>query len=157
MILLTAFKGKHNSSCQLIKDLDCAKLFLTNSFAGLKKDIETYNCELYSAVVMFGLDAKLKDRIRIDTRAQAEFGIKDTILDVSKMSDLFDICGVPHDISRHPTNYLCNYAYYLMLTKMCGRTVFIHIPPEKYAADEFKCKLVSAVIKLMVSNCPSPI
>ena len=39
-ILLTAFKGEHNSSYQLIKDVKCDKLFLTNSFEGLEEDIE---------------------------------------------------------------------------------------------------------------------
>lgn len=86
-ILLTAFKGEHNSSYQLIKDVECDKLFLTNSFEGLEEDIEECDCEQYSAVIMFGLDTKLKDRIRIDVRAQTEFGTKDTVWDVSAISE----------------------------------------------------------------------
>ncbi|MBQ8382346.1 MAG: hypothetical protein IJX47_03975 [Clostridia bacterium] len=147
-ILLTAFKGEHNSSYQLIKDIECDKLLLTNSFDGLEEDIEEFECEEYSAVIMFGLDTKLKDRIRIDVRAQTEFGTKDTVWDVSAMSEMLDICGVPNYISKRPTKYLCNYAYYLMLTRMCGRAVFIHVPPEKYITDEIKNKIVSAIQKL---------
>ena len=146
-ILLTAFKGEHNSSYQLIKDIECDKLYLTNSFEGLEEDIEDCECERYSAVIMFGLDTKLRDRTRIDVRAQTEFGIKETVWDISAMSEMFDICGVPNCISKHPTKYLCNYAYYIMLTRMCGRAVFIHIPPEKYITDEIRHKIVSAVQK----------
>ncbi|MBQ4048612.1 MAG: hypothetical protein IJC93_09615 [Clostridia bacterium] len=147
-ILLTAFKGEHNSSYQLIKDVECDKLFLTNSFEGLEEDIEECDCEQYSAVIMFGQDTKLKDRIRIDVRAQTEFGTKDTVWDVSAISEMFDICGVPNYISKRPTKYLCNYAYYLMLKKMCGRAVFIHIPPERYITDEIRQNIVSVVQKL---------
>ena len=147
-ILLTAFKGEHNSSYQLIKDVECDKLFLTNSFEGLEEDIEECDCEQYSAVIMFGLDTKLKDRIRIDVRAQTEFGTKDTVWDVSAISEMFDICGVQNYISKRPTKYLCNYAYYLMLKKMCGRAVFIHIPPERYITDEIRQNIVSVVQKL---------
>ncbi len=147
-ILLTAFKGEHNSSYQLIKDIECDKLLLTNSFNGLESDIEEYDCEQYSAIIMFGLDTKLKDRIRIDVRAQTESGTRDTVWDVAAMSEMFDMCGVPNYISNRPTKYLCNYAYYLMLTRMCGRAVFIHVPPEKYITEEIKNKIVSAIQKL---------
>ena len=100
-------------------------MFLTNSFEGLEEDIEECDCEQYSAVIMFGLDTKLKDRIRIDVRAQTEFGTKDTVWDVSAISEMFDICGVPNYISKRPTKYLCNYAYYLMLKK-CADGQFLY-------------------------------
>ena len=147
-ILLTAFKGKNNSSYQLIKDIECDRLLLTNSFKGLEKDIKDSKCEQYSTVIMFGLDTKLKDRIRIDARAQTEFGIRNTVWDVSAMSKMFDMCGVPNYTSERPTKYLCNYAYYLILTKMCGRAVFIHIPPKKYITDEMKQKILTMIMHL---------
>lgn len=149
-ILLTAFKGEHNSSYQLIKNIECDKLYLTNSFAGLEKDIEKSNCEKYSAVIMFGLDTKLKDQIRIDVRAKMECRTMDTIWDVSAVSEIFGRCAVSNYISKQPTKYLCNYAYYLMQTKMCGRAVFIHIPPLQYITAEMKHNLISA-IKMLYS------
>lgn len=38
-VLYTGFKGKNNSSYQLVSNISGEKLFLTNSFEGLKKDI----------------------------------------------------------------------------------------------------------------------
>ena len=98
-ILLSAFKGEHNSSYQLIKDINCDKLFLTNSFEGLEKDIEKCECEQYSAVIMFGLDTKLNDKIRIDARAQSEFGTRDTVFFIQAAGLAYyhrTKCGVYH-------------------------------------------------------------
>ena len=39
-ILYTGFKGVHNSSYKVVNSLQGDKVFLTNSFEGLKKDIE---------------------------------------------------------------------------------------------------------------------
>lgn len=38
--LFTAFKGKNNTSYKLVISLNCNALYLTNSFIGLKRDIE---------------------------------------------------------------------------------------------------------------------
>lgn len=38
-VLYTGFKGKNNSSYQLLSKISGHKLFLTNSFKGLEKDI----------------------------------------------------------------------------------------------------------------------
>ena len=51
-ILLTSFKGEHNSSYQLIKDIEYDKLLLANSVEGLEEDTEECDCEQYSAVIM---------------------------------------------------------------------------------------------------------
>ena len=53
--LFAAFKGKLNTSFQLVSQLDTNKLFLTNSFSGLEKDIKSFT-EKYDAVYMFGVD-----------------------------------------------------------------------------------------------------
>lgn len=52
-ILYTGFKGKNNSSFQLLNKFPVAKVYLTNSFDGLKRDIMGIS-EDYDFVVMFG-------------------------------------------------------------------------------------------------------
>ena len=39
-ILYVGFKGKNNTSFQLVSALDGERLFLTNSFSGIERDIE---------------------------------------------------------------------------------------------------------------------
>ena len=63
--LYTAFKGKNNTSYQLVSRIDNNSLFLTNSFTGLEKDITRFDCD-FDAVYMFGIDKNLVDKIRID-------------------------------------------------------------------------------------------
>ena len=70
-VLYTGFKGKNNSSYQLVSNISGEKLFLTNSFEGLKKDIVNVK-DSYDLVVMFGLDTSLKDAVRIERVAELE-------------------------------------------------------------------------------------
>ncbi len=64
-VLYVAFKGNGNSSNKIVRSLSGDKLFLTNSYSGLKKDIDNIS-GTYDLVYMFGLDKKLKGNIRID-------------------------------------------------------------------------------------------
>lgn len=64
--LYTAFKGFHNTSFQLVSQLCGDKLFLTNSFQGLEKEILSLGTD-YDAIYMFGTDINLKNSIRIET------------------------------------------------------------------------------------------
>ena len=64
--LYVGFKGNNNSSHKLVENLKGEKCFLTNSFSGLKKDIDSE----YDIVYMFGLDKNLKDSIKIDKYAK---------------------------------------------------------------------------------------
>ena len=59
-VLCTGFKGKNNSSYYLLSKISGQKLFLTNSYDGLKKDIMNVT-DKYDLVVMFGLDTSLKN------------------------------------------------------------------------------------------------
>ena len=53
--LFLGFKGKNNTSCMLAEQLSPKHLLLTNSFTGLKKDIDSISGE-YDQIVMFGVD-----------------------------------------------------------------------------------------------------
>lgn len=66
-ILFTAFKGKNNTSYKLVSSLNCNALYLTNSFIGLKRDIDLIS-EKCEAFYMFGFDKSLKNSVRMDRR-----------------------------------------------------------------------------------------
>lgn len=144
-ILYTAFKGLHNSSYLLLQDLNFDKLFLTNSFAGIEKDISSFDFDEYDIVFMFGLDTKLKASIRIEPVAKYENDVRQTSVELHSITDTFRENCVEYTIAKEPTRYLCNYAYYLMLGKTKNKALFIHIPPKKYLTDDIKKKIISAI------------
>lgn len=128
-ILFTGFKGIHNTSCQLVDRIQRTSLFLTNSFSGLKKDIDSV-CESYDAVYMFGADKNLFGQVRIEKCARLDDNTVYTDFHVTALYEAFLRKGIPCQISDCPTAYLCNSAYYQMLNKN-KNSVFIHIPSIK--------------------------
>ena len=140
MILFTGFKGRNNSSSLLAEQLSSEHLLLTNSFTGLKKDIESIDKE-YDLVVMFGVDTTLTSTVRIEKAASLD-GIKRvSSLDLGWIVDALNSAGLSTVISDTPTAYLCNAAYYHMLNKFSGKAVFIHVPPVRYVDDDFIRKM----------------
>lgn len=69
--LYVAFKGNGNSSNKIVRNLSGEKIFLTNSYNGLRKDIDNIH-NTYDLVYMFGLDKTLKGNIRIDCVAKKD-------------------------------------------------------------------------------------
>ena len=52
-ILYTGFKGKNNASCQLVEQINPSeKLLLTNSFGGIKRDLDSIPLESYELIIM---------------------------------------------------------------------------------------------------------
>ena len=68
-VLLTGFKGKNNSSSILVQSISENYRLLTNSFEGLKKDIEEID-DNPVFLIMFGCDKNLKDSVRIERFAE---------------------------------------------------------------------------------------
>ena len=68
-VLLTGFKGKNNSSSILVQSISENYRLLTNSFEGLKKDIEEID-EGFDFLIMFGCDKNLKDSVQIERFAE---------------------------------------------------------------------------------------
>ncbi len=141
--LYTAFKGTHNTSFQLVSQLYGDKLFLTNSFQGLEKDISSFNAE-YDAIYMFGIDKNLRNSIRIETCANYNGELVNTFFDILTLENAIKDLGVTYTISSKPTAYLCNAAYYHMLKKN-RNTVFIHVPSVKGITDILMNKLLNMV------------
>lgn len=127
--LHVGFKGKHNTSCMLVKSISEDDCLLTNSFEGLKRDIEALSDD-YDCVVLFGIDKNLCDTVRIERVAE-----KDTrevsALDLTGMSAQLDAIGIANYISDNPTRYLCNEAYWYLLRKFNSKAVLVHIPSIK--------------------------
>ncbi len=139
-ILYTGFKGKHNTSFKLVSTFEGEKVFLTNSFNGLKTDIDNIN-EKFDWVYMFGLDKNLKESVRIEKCAEKERRRIYTTLDLESICKELSSENVNYFVSDEPTHYLCNEAYYYMLEKMSGKAVFIHIPSLKNMTEELMKKL----------------
>ncbi|MBQ7358787.1 MAG: hypothetical protein IJW63_01685 [Lachnospiraceae bacterium] len=150
-VLYTGFKGKNNSSYQLLAKISGQKLFLANSFDGLKKDIMNV-VEEYDLVVMFGLDTRLKDAVRIEKVAEWENEKIITQLDCDEIHTNMVSCGICCAVSNIPTRYLCNAAYFHMLQKFSGKVVFIHIPPLKNMSESMVCKILESLEKIE-RNC----
>ena len=134
-VLYTAFKGRNNSSFCLVERINGEKLFLTNLFGGLKRDIDGIEQE-YDTVYMFGLDKRLKDSVRVEPCAEKGGETICTEFDTAEIIDKLKKEGLKCKLSENPTHYLCNEAYYYMLKKACRRALFIHIPPLKYFSNE---------------------
>lgn len=127
--LYIGFKGKNNASCILVKSISADSYLLTNSFEGLKRDIDALSCA-YDSVILFGIDKNLTDTVRIEKAAE-----KDTkhysVLNLEDMSAQLEAIGVSNYLSDKPTHYLCNAAYWYLLRKFNGKAVLIHIPSIK--------------------------
>lgn len=143
-VLYTAFKGKHNSSCCLLEKIDGEKLFLTNSFDGLKRDIDRIEKE-YDMVYMFGLDKRLTDTVRVEPCAEKNGQTIYTESDTAEIIDKLKKEGLKCKLAENPTHYLCNEAYYYMLKRFSGRALFIHIPPLRYFSNETAEAIIKAI------------
>ena len=113
--LYIGFKGKNNASCILAKAISADSYLLTNSFEGLKRDIDALCCS-YNSVILFGIDKNLTNTVRIEKAAE-----KDTkhysVLNLEDLSAQLEAIGVSNYLSDKPTHYLCNAAYWYLLRK----------------------------------------
>lgn len=142
--LYIGFKGKNNASSTLAGRLSEKPCLLTNSFGGLKRDIE-YLADDYDYVLMFGVDKNLKNSVRVESVAERE-GIRlFSDLDLDDISKHLNAAGVMNYISNAPTHYLCNEAYWFALRKYKGKVAFIHIPTNKKINDTFFEKMKEAL------------
>ena len=140
-ILLTGFKGKNNSSGKLVQAIsENDLLLLTNSFDGVKNDIEGINGD-FDFLIMFGCDKNLKDSVRIERFAQKNGKKITSALDLENISKRLGNVGIKNVISDVAGAYLCNEAYCYALQKFNRKAVFIHIPTAKNIDDSFIAKM----------------
>ena len=134
--LYVAFKGKGNSSNKIVSNFTGDKLFLTNSYKGLKRDIDSVN-DTYDLVYMFGLDKKLRGDIRIDSVAEKDGVRLCSDIDLETIKIKLNEIGIAAGIGTTPTKYLCNAAYWYMLNKYDNCVVFFHVPSIRYITEEY--------------------
>ena len=151
MVLFTGFKGKNNASGVLAEQISSEHLLLTNSFAGLRKDIDSINKE-YDLVVMFGIDTKLASSVRIEKLASIDCENRSSVLDLKRLAISLNTAGISAIISEDPTACLCNAAYWHMLNRFSGSAVFIHIPPLKYTDENFVNKMRAGLKDIFQEN-----
>ena len=145
--LFIGFRGKHNASAMLAHQLSKDSLLLTNSFAGLERDILSV-AEDYDFVCMFGVDKTLNDAVRIEQCAMLQ-GIKaSSTCDIQDLSRKMVEHNIHHSISNVPTQYLCNAAYYHILCKNTN-SVFIHIPSIRGMDDSLMDRLLTLFRKML--------
>ncbi|MBQ6288595.1 MAG: hypothetical protein IJK71_05065 [Clostridia bacterium] len=142
--LLIGFKGKNNLSGVMVKDLGREYCLLTNSFSGLKKDIDTIG-GAYDRVILFGADKTLADEVRIESIAEKDGARYTSALDLNRIAEAFRKAGLETKVSEIPTAYFCNEAYWHLLRKFSGRAVLIHIPTKKNA-DELLIRKVQQAL-----------
>lgn len=138
--LFVGFKGKNNSSAILVSALSAQHYLLTNSFAGLRKDMEELPPD-YDEVWLFGVDKSLCDSVRIERVSQNDGVIRTTALDSEKLAARFSQAGLKATTASVPTEYLCNEAYWHLLGKYAGNAVLIHIPTIKHFDPEWIWKV----------------
>lgn len=141
--LYIGFKGKNNASCILAQSISKNHYLLTNSFSGLKKDIELLN-DSYDCIIMFGIDKNLKNSVRIEQAAEKDT-IEFSVLDLEEIAERLNANGITNYICDETSHYLCNEAYWFILHKFKGKAVFIHIPPIKNIDDVFINKIKLAL------------
>lgn len=134
--LYVAFKGNGNSSHKIVSNLSGEKLFLTNSYNGLCKDIENIR-NTYDLVYMFGLDKTLKGNIRIDCVAKKGDVCLSSNVDYDSIAKKLNENGITANIGNTPAHSLCNEAYWYMLRKYNCHVVFLHVPSIKYITNSF--------------------
>ena len=134
--LLVAFKGNGNAANKIVRNLDGDKLFLTNSYSGLIKDIDNLDAH-YELVYMFGLDKKLNEGIRIERVASKNDISLYSDLDLNAFAAKLNESKISVSIGNTPTKTLCNDAFWYMLKKYNRRVVFFHVPSIKYITQAF--------------------
>ena len=145
-VIYVGFKGKNNFSGILAESMSQEHVLLTNSFAGLKRDIESIP-QAFDKAVMFGVDKALTSGVRIERVAARDGETAASKLDLEGLRDALRAVGIESEISENPTSYLCNDAYWHMLRKLSGQAVFIHVPTVRHMDEIPQENMKSAIAK----------
>ena len=139
-VLYVAFRGINNSSYQLVRQMKGETFYITNSFAGVRRDIDSLPAS-YEKIIMFGLDKDLHEAIRFERVAQKNGDQIFTGMDLTPYLYRAKQHDVPYTISEIPTTYLCNEAYFYMMRKMKCSVLLIHIPSMPHMSNDFWVRL----------------
>lgn len=107
-VLYDAFKGEGNSSNKIVRNLSGDTLFLTNSYDGLRRDIESV-AGTYDLIYMFGVDKTLKGTIRIEQVAQKGDVCLYSNMDLNCIVRKLNENGIPANASNTPNPYVTKH------------------------------------------------
>ena len=144
--LYIGFKGVNNASFQLVSLFKGEKLFLTNSFPGLARDIGSVS-DAYSAIFLFGIDGTLTNTVRIERCAEQQRQRLSSVLPLEQIAAELQAHGITSTISDEPTHYLCNDAYFKLLAKNERKVVLIHIPSINNTNADFFNGMINSIEK----------
>ena len=123
-ILYTGFRGKNNASCQLVELINPNdKVLLTNSFEGIKKDLDNISLESYDLIIMFGINKNLKDKLIIEINSNLNLEHLNTKVNYDKLKSTISNNDIEVDLNFKPKKYLCNYNCQIC---KCNRTDYYH-------------------------------
>ena len=149
-ILYMGFKGKNNASCQLIELINPHnKILLTNSFRGIKRELDGISLESYDLIIMFGINTKLKNKLIVEVNSYLNDQHLSTKIKYEQLKMRIQDNDIAVDLNFKPTNYLCNYAYHNALLRN-KNSIFIHIPGISKITD-FQ-KIVSVLKEKTIFN-----
>ncbi len=134
--LLVGFKGKNNPSERIVCALTPQPVLLTNSFAGLAREVAQLDPSA-EAAYLFGVDTSLRASVRVECVAQMQGQSRRTRLPAEALADRLCGCGVRAALSCRATAYLCNAAYWALLEKYKGAALLIHVPPLRFLDETF--------------------
>lgn len=138
-MLLTAFKGNYNTSKLLLDGLQgdyIYKKLLTNSFTACEREIvEAIAAYQPEHVISFG-QKPMVNSLYIEPAASNNGEIMKSTFNISALINSLSAYGIPYKVSKNPSNYLCNHAYYhgLQYIEKNGlniKMIFIHVPDRK--------------------------
>ena len=131
--LFVGFKGKKNSSAILVSALSSQPCLLTNSFEGLKNDIENLSPG-YDEVWLFGVDKGLETSVRIERVAEKDGIRRSTKLDVEDLAARFSRAGLKATVAFH-TYYYFTWKQSPLKNDVPADSVMVYdLCPERYCS-----------------------
>ncbi len=142
-VLVTAFKGKTNSSSLLLHKIRAKNtdfLELTNSFITSEKELENkIEKGEFRYILAFGQKPN-SAQITIETTAHKDEKQIKTTFQINRLRKFLGDNGIKSTVSENAGNYLCNNIYYFGQkyakdNALNIKMVFIHLPPADSGYD----------------------
>lgn len=124
--LLVGFKEKNNPSERIVCALTPQPVLLTNSFAGLAREVVQLDPSA-EAVYLFGVDTSLRASVRVECVAQMQGQSRRTRLPAEVLTDRLCGCGIRAALLIHvpPLRFLDETFFQgLRTVSLCDKTAF---------------------------------
>ena len=155
-VLITAFKGKNNSSAILVKKIrveNIEKFEFTNSFETSERELRAILDKAEPDYILFFGEKPETSKIELEAVARRWHRKIKTVFALRKLADYLKRNGFGVAISKDAGQYLCNNIYYEGLKRISKpkrktRAAFVHVPSLESGTDVDKlAKVVSNYIK----------